>query len=299
MIPTKILRKISILSFLIFINTYGFSQDIPAYFTVATVPESIEDAAKNVKTALQSGGFEIIGDYHPENNVDLYVIVFTRNDLKNITFNIHEGGALAAALKVGLIRKDSKTIVSLLNPEYLFYGYLRENVKDYSELNKISDDTKTALKSIGTDFEPFGGELSLKKLKKYHYMVGMPYFDDMVKLKEFPSFNDGVKTIKKNLQENIGSTYKVYELINKEKRIAVFGVGLISSVDGEAKFLPIIGEDHIAAMPYEIILTGNNASMLHGRFRIAFHWPELTMGTFTKIMSTPGKIEDFMKELME
>ena len=293
------IKKYLIFTFFFLLASLTFGQDISSYFKVATVPEPIEQAAKNVKTALQSGGFEIIGDYHPENNVDLYVIVFTRNDLKEITFGINEGGALATALKVGLIRKDSKTIVSLLNPEYLFYGYLRDNVKDYSELKKISDDTKAALTSIGTNLEPFGGELSIKKLKKYHYMIGMPYFHNMVKLMEFPSFNDGLETIKKNLQENIGSTFKVYELIDQKRKIAVFGIGLINSVEGEAKFLPIIGEDHIAAMPYEIILQGNKASMLHGRFRIALHWPELTMGTFTKIMSTPGKIEDFMKDLME
>ena len=27
------------------------------------------------------------------------------------------------------------------------------------------------------------------------------------------------------------------------------------------------------------------------------HWPELTMGTFMKIMSTPGDIEDTLEEL--
>jgi hypothetical protein len=39
--------------------------------------------------------------------------------------------------------------------------------------------------------------------------------------------------------------------------------------------------------------------MLHGRFRIALHWPELTMGTFMKIMSTPGNIEEFMEGITE
>jgi hypothetical protein len=63
----------------------------------------------------------------------------------------------------------------------------------------------------------------------------------------------------------------------------------------EAKFLPIIGEKHIAAMPYEIILEDKEATMLHGRFRYALYCPELKMGTFTKIMSTPGNVEDFWK----
>ncbi|MEX1383895.1 MAG: hypothetical protein AB1Z17_10895, partial [Lutibacter sp.] len=60
---------------------------------------------------------------------------------------------------------------------------------------------------------------------------------------------------------------------------------------------PKIGEAHVAALPYEIILQGKNATMLHGKYRIALHWPELTMGTFMKIMSTPGDIEDTLEEL--
>ena len=52
-------------------------------------------------------------------------------------------------------------------------------------------------------------------------------------------------------------------------------------------------------MPYEIILQGNKATMLHGRYRLALHWPELTMGTFMKIMSTPGDTEDTLEALCE
>lgn len=84
---------------------------------------------------------------------------------------------------------------------------------------------------------------------------------------------------------------------SKRKKVAVFGVGLLDSEDGEKHFLPIIGEDHIAAMPYDIILQGNEVSMLHGKYRFALYWPELTMGTFMKIMSTPGDVEDFMQAL--
>ena len=69
--------------------------------------------------------------------------------------------------------------------------------------------------------------------------------------------------------------------------------------EGEASFLPTIGEDHIAAMPYEIILQDKTATMLHGKYRLALHWPDLSMGTFMKIMSTPGDIEDVLKGLCE
>jgi len=106
-----------------------------------------------------------------------------------------------------------------------------------------------------------------------------------------------LKTIENNAVKGIGNTKLVYKIIDTDKKIAVFGIGLMDKEEGEPKFLPIIGEDHAAAMPYEIILQGNEASILHGRYRIALHWPELTMGTFTKIMSTPGDIEGQLKKL--
>ena len=69
--------------------------------------------------------------------------------------------------------------------------------------------------------------------------------------------------------------------------------------NGEAFFLPVIGQDHVANMPYEIILQDTEATMLAGKYRIALFWPELTMSTFMKIMSTPGDIEDTMEGLCE
>jgi hypothetical protein len=39
--------------------------------------------------------------------------------------------------------------------------------------------------------------------------------------------------------------------------------------------------------------------MLPGKYRLALHWPELTMGTFIKIMGTPGDIEDTLEAVCE
>jgi hypothetical protein len=152
---------------------------------------------------------------------------------------------------------------------------------------------------MGFTFTPFGGDLSIDDLHEYQYMMGMPEFTDPVKLNSYDSFEAGLKTIRKNLAAKTGNTTKVYELVFLDKKIAVFGIGLLDAEKGEKKFLSIIGEDHLAAMPYEIILHDNKVTMLHGRFRFALYWPELTMGTFTKIMSTPGDVEDFMEAITE
>lgn len=100
-------------------------------------------------------------------------------------------------------------------------------------------------------------------------------------------------------KRRLGNTTKVYELVRKDKNAAVFGIALLDPEIGEAHFLPIIGEKHVAVMPYEIILQGKEATMLNGRYRIALHWPELTMGIFTQIMTTPGNIEETFEKIVE
>jgi hypothetical protein len=275
-----------------------YGQDLSPYIKVGETTESMQQTYDNVLTALKDNSFTVLGSYNPSGKASLKVIAFTRSDIKNTVIKVKDRGALAAVFKVGFIKKNGKIIISYTNPEYILRAYLGSNYGTYkTTFKKFSSDLKSALSGIGIDFTPFGGVVKASKLKKYHYMMAMPYFTDPVKLREFTSFDEGLKIIQKNLKAGKGNTKQVYKLVFKSKKIAVFGVGLKSKQDGEPHFLPIIGESHVAALPYEIILQGNKATMLHGKYRIALHWPELTMGTFMKIMSTPGNIEDTLEGL--
>lgn len=286
---------ISMLGFTIFANA---EEELPAYFMVGSLDATMEEAVSQVKAALQTKGFEVIGDYKPGANNGLHVVSFTRDDLQKTTLTVKDRGALASVLKIGFVKKEGKINVSMLNPMYLFYAYLMDEADNMKPaLSKIADDAKSAMEIIGKDFTGFGGSEEADDLKDYHYMMMMPYFTDPVELKEFTSFDEGVKTIRKNLQAGKGNTVKVYELIFEDKQVAVFGVGLLDQEEGEAHFLPIIGEENIAALPYEIILQGKEATMLHGKYRFALHWPELSMKQFMKISSTPGDVEDFLEAL--
>jgi hypothetical protein len=292
--------KTLILSIILISSTFTFNvvDKLPAYYKVASVSESMENAAAKVKAALQSEKFEIVGEYNPGSKEGLRVLCFTREDLKSTATKVSDHGALAAVLKVGLVKKGNNIDISYLNPEYLFNAYLRdEYAKNSTSLKKIEGDVKHAMSTLGNLLTPFGGMESADDLHDYHYMIGMPYFSDPVSLKKFSNFQEGLKTIRKNLDDKKGNTVSVYEMTWPDKNIAVFGVGLLDTNTGEAHFLPIIGEDNIAAMPYEIILQGNEATMLHGRYRFALHWPELTMGTFTKIMSTPKEVKETLEGL--
>ena len=126
----------------------------------------------------------------------------------------------------------------------------------------------------------------------------MPYFEDIVELAKFSSYDAAINKIEANLKSN-SNTQKVYRIDYPGKNLTLYGVGL-SGKKGEEHFMPIIDIDkqkHTAFLPYELLVNDKEVVMLHGRFRIAVSFPDLGMVTFTKIMSTPGDIEDLMKSL--
>ncbi len=295
------MKKITFLFvFLVGIMLTGFSQKTYSpYYKIANIETNLTTTATNVKQVITDGGYNVIGEYHPGDNENLYVICFTNKQLSNLSLEFKEMGALASVLKVGIIIKNGKTTLTFLNPEYMFLAYWGKQLDgQQAELTNLSNDIKDMFSSMGT-LSVFGGSLTKDDLVGYHYKVMMPYFDDPDGLEDFDSFEEGLKIIRENLKKGKGNTVKVYEQVFADKKVAVFGVGLLDKEEGEAHFLPIVGENHIANLPYEIILQDDEASMLAGKYRIALYWPELTMGTFMKIMSTPGDIEDVMEELCE
>lgn len=284
------------LIFILIFSTGSFGQDLSPYIKIGETSETMQQASEKITEALQNNSFTVLGTYNPSNKSTLKVIAFTRTDLKNTVVKVTDRGALAAVFKVGLVSKSGKVTMSYTNPEYILRAYLAENYNTFkSTFQKFNADLKTAFSTVGNEFKPFGGTVKAENLKKYHYKIMMPYFTDPITLNEFSSFEEGLKIIEANLKAKKGATTLVYKLVYEKENIAVFGIGLQSKETGESHFLPIIGEDHIAAMPYEIILQGKKATMLAGKYRLALHWPELTMGTFMKIMGTPGDIEDTLE----
>ena len=295
------MKNLILSSFVFFTVTFNmFTQELSPYIKIGESTESITELTEKVISVLKDNSFTVLGTYNPSNKSSLKIIAFTRTDLSNVSIKVKDRGALAAVFKVGFVKKNDKVIISYTNPDYILRAYLRDNYNTYRSVFKtFSADLKTVFSAIGNEFTPFGGTVQADKLRKYHYKILMPYFSDPVVLNEFASFEEGVKTIENALNSKAGNTKLVYKLVYNNAKVAVFGVGLLNKEDGESYFLPIIGEDHVAALPYEIILQDKVATMLHGKYRLALHWPDLTMGTFMKIMSTPGDIEDTLEALCQ
>jgi hypothetical protein len=276
------------------------AQNQSPYYNCGQIEGDISSVKKTLTESLKSKGYMITGGYYVAANKNMYVLTFTSKDIQRVCLKVKERGIISSNLRVGLEYKKGKTELSLLNPKYMFLAYLRDAYQPHKAvLDKVNNDVKSILRNLGGQLKPFGGSIAEDELKNYHYMAMMPYFDDPVELKTFSSFDEAVATIDKNLAAKKGSVKKVYKQSYKSLGVAVYGVALHDTNKGEAHFLNIIGEKHFVAMPYEIVVVGKEVTILHGRFRFALYWPELTMGTFTKIMSTPGDVEDMLRALTE
>ena len=203
----KKIGQLIILSLLVFGYYSATAQNLAPYIKIGTTNKTISETSNEIKGALQREGFDILGSYSPENNQNLMVIVFSSKDLQYSVLQVNDRGALAAALKIGLQSDGTITTISKLNPTYLFNAYLQDEYgKHEKALEKVTQKLNAALTAFNQDNKPFGGSLSPKELQNYHYKMMMPYFTDPVTLEKFSSFEQGVKTIEKNLADQKGKT---------------------------------------------------------------------------------------------
>ncbi|MGB0429805.1 MAG: hypothetical protein ACPGLV_04975 [Bacteroidia bacterium] len=294
------MKIINIVILSIVFSFQAIAQNYSPFYNLGTKGHSISQTVSNINKHAVAAGFDKIGAYAPGNQDDLYVLVFTNSSTISITSKAQKQGVMAATYRIGLELIDNKVQISAVNPVYQWISYLGENYKKVSALLKPNENEFLSFcKTIGNgSLTPFGGKVKADDLEEYQYMFGMPYYNDQEKLAKFSSHSIAKKTIENKLKSTPGIVH-IYTLKDPNRDVIIYGVGLVDQEKGEKHFLSIIGQKHVAALPYELILEDNEAKMLHGRFRFALYWPELTMGTFTQIMSTPGDVEDMLEQLVE
>ena len=251
-------------------------------------PGTIDAKFEEIKAALAQQGFQIVGDYSPYKGAR--VVVVTSEALKNSAAK-SEFGAYGAVQRVSLTETAKELQVAYTNPLYMAQAY---RMKD------TLVDTAAALeKALGKKVE-FGSQDGFKpnKLRKYHYMMMMPYFTDPIELAVYKTQEEGLQAVEANLAAGKGGVLKVYRVDVPGKNESVFGIGITDGAGADASIMKIIDKGemkHTAHLPYELIVSDGKVSMLHGKFRIAVNFPDLTMGTFMKISGAPSAIEDKLK----
>lgn len=241
-----------------------------------------------IKAALEKAGFTVAGEYAPYAGADVLIIT---NDALRKQAAASQWGGYGAALRVALTQKDGMLQVSYTNPKWMSNVY---------RMSGDSTQMSTLLESALGNKSAFGssGGRTVENLREYHYMMFMPYFDDQVELASYDSHQAALDAVEAGLAVEKGGVSKIsrVEVIGKDE--VLFNVAVKQGAGADEPVMQIIDQAdlrHTAHLPYDLLVSGNKVYMLHGKFRIAQSFPDLTMSTFMKISDAPDAIETSLK----
>lgn len=254
----------------------------------------VAKAADDAAAKLTGAGFTVAGRYEPY--AGAVVLAITSDELKASAAGARFGG-YAAAQRVTVTRVGDEVQVAYTNPRYMAAAYRMK-----ADLSPVAAKLAAALGAV----EEFGSKdgKRVKDLKGYHYMIGMPYFDDPWKLAAFPSQADALRAVDAALSAGRGGTRPVYR-VDVSADETVFGVGLSDGCGADANvmkeidFNPVRSTGHL---PYELLVSKGEVYALHAKFRIAMNFTDLSMmgdHSFMRIRCAPDSIEGALKQLVK
>jgi len=286
--------KLLILILTLFVSlSAGAAEKLKPFVLATTSSGDITQILTDSKAKLSAAGFEIVGEYSPYKGS--HIIVVTNDALKNNARNSEFGG-YGAVQRVAVTDMNGSIQVSYTNPTYMANAYrLKGDLADVS----------MALKGALGHQQVYGSEdgLEVKELHKYHYMFGMPYFDDPDVLAEHGSYEKAVKAVEAGLAAGKGGTSKIFRVDIPGKKQSVVGVAMTQDMSSDATimkevdFKPVRSTAHL---PYELLIhEDGKVYALSAKFRIAINFPDLSMAgknSFMGIMASPDAIKKALSQ---
>ncbi len=270
------------------------ASEMKPFILASTYAGNISDKLDGVRSALADKGFEVVGEYSPYPSA--HIIVVTNDVLKQAAAS-HDRAGYVAAQRVTLTRVGDQVQIAYTNPVYMGAAY-----RVQADLSGVADSLRDAL-GAKEEYGPEEG-LSAAELEKYHYSLGMEYFDEPNRLVSYNSYREAVAAVEKGLAAHKGGTSKVYRIDIPGSKQTVFGVSMAAKgetgdkymdeafIMAEIDFKPVRSTGHL---PYEVLVKGSEVEALHARFRIAMNFPDLSMmgkNSFMNIMPSPDAIKD-------
>jgi hypothetical protein len=249
---------------------------------------SVAKKISKAKKALAGQGFSVAGEYAPYPGA--HVLVVTSDELRSAAAKTDTGG-YGAVQRIAFTEVGDTVQVSYTNPHWMGNMYRMD-----IDMEGVASSLEAALgrqQDFGTE-----DKWTAKKLRKYNYMIFMPHFTDQLTLAEYGSHQEALAVVEGGLAAGKGGTSQIYRVDVSGKDESLFGVGLKEGEGADAAVMEVTDKGafkHTAHLPYELLVSGNKVLMLHGKFRIAQSFPDLTMGTFMKISGAPDGIKDAFK----
>jgi hypothetical protein len=294
------IKKLLLVTILLFCAGQAFANDelLKPFVLASKGQGTMEKQVKATKAALVANGFIVVGSYAPYQ--DATIIVVTNDELKNNAAKSEHGGFGAIQrVSVTNVKIDNEIQVSYTNPIYMANAY---------RMNGNLKGVRAKLEKALGKMQDFGAQgMTAEKLRKYHYMSGMEYFDEPSLLASYASHEEAVKAVEKGLAPGKNGLTQVYRVDVPGKQEVVFGVGMKGATEAEKyaddKFImsEIDFRDikSTAHLPYEVLVSGKDIFALYARFRIAIDFPDLAIiskNSFMNIMNAPEAIRDTLQK---
>ncbi len=279
-----------LLSALMIFSTALLADELLKPFVLASKSEgTVAEKSVQVKNSLTTAGFSVVGEYSPYTSAN--IIIVTNEALKQ-NAAASEFGGYGAVQRIAITQVGKEVQVSYTNPVYMANVYRMKG-----DLSAVAGLLGNALGKI----EEFGAQgMTAKQARKYHYTIGMEYFDEPSVLAEYASYEEAVKAVDTKLADNKNGVSKVYRVDVPGKQESVFGVAMNGNGDNQymddqfiMKEIDFKNVKSTAHLPYEVLVSGNKVYALYARFRIAISFPDLSMmgsNSFMHIMKAPEAI---------
>lgn len=246
-------------------------EKVAAYFHAEHM--SVEDT----KAALEEAGFEIVTEYRSEafkkGCKKGTVIIATNAALK--AEGAKESRGFAAIIR--LLVDDKRKQVSFTNPLYFAKSFMQSEY-DYTLFQTVQNDLRKAFPSM----KPSKDSFAYDELDTYHFMMGMPYYEDMVVVGEGTT-----ESLLKKAQRYKKGKFLVFKLkLSENSYLLGYDLDVKTS-----KFIKKTGSQNAEVLPYTILIENGKAKILNAKYYLAISYPQLTMGEFMNIATVPGAIE--------
>jgi hypothetical protein len=302
MMKELILRNLLLSALLLFGIGNAMAEDVilKPFVLASKGAGTVAEKTDQAKAALTAAGFAVVGSYSPYS--DANILIVTNDEMKKNAAGSEHGG-FGAIQRVAITKEKNEVQVSYTNPVYMANAYRMQG-----DLSSVAAGMAAALGKI----EEFGSKqgMTAKQARKYHYMMGMEYFDEPDVLAEYASYDEAVKAVDAKLSASKNGVTKVYRVDVPGKQESVFGVALKGPTEAD-KYMDdrfIMSEidfreiKSTAHLPYEVLVSGNKVYALYARFRIAINFPDLSMmgkNSFMNIMKTPDAIRDVLRNTVQ
>ena len=232
---------------------------VPAYRIGAYVNETV------AKEKLVAAGFEVVGTYKSFDKGT--TILYTNEAMKSEAAKPMRGFAAVGRL----LLDEERNQIHIANPIYFSKAFMQEQYN-----HATASATYLALDKAFGPLTNSADQWAFDGLANYHFMVSMPYYQNM---------------------DIVGEGNNA-DLVAKAKAakgtvVALGGDRYLAFVDLDKRtsgFVKKIGTQNGEILPWAVLIEEGKAKALNAKYFIAISYPLLDMGGFMGIMTVPDSV---------